>query len=492
MTSSSNAVLEILLKLRDEASDALGVFSGKTARNLAVMTAAGAAAGAGLEALAQGQQENTASARRLAEVTGMEERAVRDLAASLSTVDTPLEDVFKLMEAGTRQGVQGADALERYANFWDNVGDATGIATEVLTRGTVGLRAVGVATDNLASADAALGFVQTQTTAGLEGFFGLLERKGAALMEMNLNVDQSAALLGALEAKGLSGRAALTEFEQAVNTSGGSMEKMLATLGIAPEEFARQQTAVEGSSGALSRLAEANNSTFTPMQKLKHMMDEQIFAFGGLIEKAASLAPLLLAVGPAMTLVTGATKAWAVAQGLLNTALTANPIGLVIVAIGALVAAGVLLYQNWDTVKAAATALWQWISDVFERIKGAVQAAVDWVGQKLEPLFALVRRARDAIASIPGVGSALSAVGLPGFATGGIVPGPVGAPMLAVVHGGEEVRTRAQQRAGGTTISITVNAGVGDPVAIRQQVAEYVNRAVRAGGAQLVRGAVQA
>ena len=39
-------------------------------------------------------------------------------------------------------------------------------------------------------------------------------------------------------------------------------------------------------------------------------------------------------------------------------------------------------------------------------------------------------------------------VSLPGFASGGIVPGPVGAPMLAVVHGGEEVRTPAQQREG--------------------------------------------
>jgi len=36
-----------------------------------------------------------------------------------------------------------------------------------------------------------------------------------------------------------------------------------------------------------------------------------------------------------------------------------------------------------------------------------------------------------------------------GFATGGVVPGPIGKPMVAVVHGGEEVRTPAQQQAGG-------------------------------------------
>jgi hypothetical protein len=35
-----------------------------------------------------------------------------------------------------------------------------------------------------------------------------------------------------------------------------------------------------------------------------------------------------------------------------------------------------------------------------------------------------------------------------GFDRGGMVPGPIGAPRLAVVHGGEEVRTPAQQASG--------------------------------------------
>jgi hypothetical protein len=36
-------------------------------------------------------------------------------------------------------------------------------------------------------------------------------------------------------------------------------------------------------------------------------------------------------------------------------------------------------------------------------------------------------------------GGIASALGLPHFAEGGIVPGPLGAPTLAVVHGGETV-----------------------------------------------------
>lgn len=49
-----------------------------------------------------------------------------------------------------------------------------------------------------------------------------------------------------------------------------------------------------------------------------------------------------------------------------------SPITLVILAIGALVAAGVLLYKNWDTVKAKALELWEKLTEVFNGIKETV------------------------------------------------------------------------------------------------------------------------
>lgn len=53
-----------------------------------------------------------------------------------------------------------------------------------------------------------------------------------------------------------------------------------------------------------------------------------------------------------------ATKAWAAAQWIWNAAMTANPIGLVIVGVAALIAAGYALYRNWDTVKQFMITLW--------------------------------------------------------------------------------------------------------------------------------------
>ena len=48
-----------------------------------------------------------------------------------------------------------------------------------------------------------------------------------------------------------------------------------------------------------------------------------------------------------------ATKIWTVAQWLLNAAMTANPIGLIIVGIGVLIGLGVLLWKNFDRVREA-------------------------------------------------------------------------------------------------------------------------------------------
>lgn len=57
-----------------------------------------------------------------------------------------------------------------------------------------------------------------------------------------------------------------------------------------------------------------------------------------------------------MTLSTFATQGF-------NAALRANPIGMVVTAIGLLVTAGVFLYQNWDIVKEKAGMLWQKLQD---------------------------------------------------------------------------------------------------------------------------------
>ena len=56
------------------------------------------------------------------------------------------------------------------------------------------------------------------------------------------------------------------------------------------------------------------------------------------------------------------------AQWAMNVAMSANPIGLVIAGIAALIAIGVALWMNWDTVKAKAGELWAKTKEVFGNI----------------------------------------------------------------------------------------------------------------------------
>lgn len=73
------------------------------------------------------------------------------------------------------------------------------------------------------------------------------------------------------------------------------------------------------------------------------------------------------------------TKLVAAAQWLWNAALTANPIALVIIAIIALVAIIVVAYQKVGWFRAAIDAAWQAIQVAFFAVLGAVKAVFNWL-----------------------------------------------------------------------------------------------------------------
>ena len=85
---------------------------------------------------------------------------------------------------------------------------------------------------------------------------------------------------------------------------------------------------------------------------------------------AAALGLIHLSNAAAMTTATTATVAGTTATAAatagtwaFNAALLANPIGLIVVGIAGLIAAGYALYKNWDTVSAGLVSGWNWIKD---------------------------------------------------------------------------------------------------------------------------------
>lgn len=65
-----------------------------------------------------------------------------------------------------------------------------------------------------------------------------------------------------------------------------------------------------------------------------------------------------IALAGQMKNVSVATRIWAAAQSVLNAVMAANPVGVVLIGIAALIAAGYLVYKNWGTIKQWFISFW--------------------------------------------------------------------------------------------------------------------------------------
>ena len=99
-----------------------------------------------------------------------------------------------------------------------------------------------------------------------------------------------------------------------------------------------------------------------------------------------------------------ATKIAAVAQWLLNAAMSANPIGLIILAIAGLVAAIVWMIKNWDTVVEHLTKIWEWMKTAFQAVvnffKKALGSIADFFKNTWEGIKNFFQRIWDGITGI--------------------------------------------------------------------------------------------
>lgn len=119
----------------------------------------------------------------------------------------------------------------------------------------------------------------------------------------------------------------------------------------------------------------------------------------------------------ASKLAAAATRTWAAAQWVWNAALSANPIGLLIVGIAGLVTAGVWLYNNWNTVKNFFVTLWndpmQALSDFGAGVKSTFLSLYEWVIEKWTALKEFVSHPIDTAVNFisGGAGVASNAAG---------------------------------------------------------------------------------
>jgi len=199
------------------------------------------------------------------------------------------------------------------------------------------------------------------------------------------------------------------------------------------------------------------------------------------------------------------------AATLFSIALSANPVGLIILALAALAGAAVALAVNWDAVTAKMSR--DWTDFGFGIVNGAqtiANAIIDFINVLIAPINGLIdvlntlfglnleRLGLDkinwyndlAVAELQSQGINYGYTGgtvstgkkVAAFAEGGIVTGPM---MGLVGEAGPEAiipLDRLGKMGGGATYNINVQAGVGDPAAIGQQIVTYIKKFERSGG----------
>ena len=271
-------------------------------------------------------------------------------------------------------------------------------------------------------------------TAGTTG--GAFDRASAAALDMSKagfgSVDSAATMLGkALEdpEKGLTalGKAGVTfsdDQKAAIKAMVESGDKAGAMNAILQN--------VEGQVGGVA------TASATAGDKMKTAFGETQESLGqALLPAMQALAPILQSVAGFiqenagwLVPLAGAVAAVTIAVWAFNAALAANPIVLVTIAVAALVAGIILLWQNWDTVWSAVLSLiqtvWDWISTNWpllaailtgpfgiavllivrnwDTIKSAVSTAVDFIRNVMSTVADIIsapfRAAHDAINTV--------------------------------------------------------------------------------------------
>ena len=204
----------------------------------------------------------------------------------------------------------------------------------------------------------------------------------------------------------------------------------------------------------------------------------------------------MVASAVASGVATGATAALTAAQWALNAAFVATPIGWIVLGLAAVVAAGVALYKNWDTVKAKAGEVWNSIKTAFGGIRDSIVNAFSaakekvagffsWLDQKIESvpiLGSIYKGGKNAVSWIADHLDG-NAMGTPYWRGGYTRVNERGGEIMNLPSGTQIIPHDVSVKAAGGR-SVTVNVNIqGNVIGNREyteQVGEYVGRKVLA------------
>lgn len=136
-----------------------------------------------------------------------------------------------------------------------------------------------------------------------------------------------------------------------------------------------------------------------------------------------------------MAAYTATTGLSTISMAGLNAVMLANPMGLVVAAIAALIAIGVALYMNWDTVKATAGNLWSGISDAFGKISSKISEVMESAKTKVKSAIDAIKGFFSFSVSWPHIPLPHFSVSPAGWGIGDLLKGSI--PSLGITWNAE-------------------------------------------------------
>ena len=293
--------------------------------------------------------------------------------------------VVNVLAAGSRAG--GSEVVDLAESF-----KVTGAAAH----------SAGVALEETA---AALEILAQNNTKGAEA--GTAMRNMLIAMQTKLGIDISkTGFAGGLDIirHKLNTMSSETERATFLAKSFGRENIVAAQYLLENADAVRAMTAeVTGTNSALEQ-AEIRNETWAhKMEVARAKMDEMLISLGNVtgsilpmgaivgeqVGKFAMLTPLIVQAGNAIR---GLGLKTIIATGIqhgFNVALSANPIGAVILAVTALVAAVVYAYKHIDSFRQEITALWASVKKLWNSLKGDLMPILEAVGKVIKGVVML-------------------------------------------------------------------------------------------------------
>lgn len=354
-TQQLNAYQDALNKsspLLESISAKTGEWSEKT-RTMSAVAGAGAVAMLGMATNAAASADDLAT---LARNTGFTVEELQKMQYASSFIDVSMETMTGSIMKLTKNMASGSDAFE---TLGVSITDANGNMRD--------------ATDVWYESIDALSKVENET-----------ERDQLA---MDLFGKSAMDLAGIVD----DGGAALKQFGTEAEDAGLilSGDAVNAAVAFNDQIDKLKATATQAFLEAGASLAE----TLVPaLESLVTVISQVLSWFGNLDGSTQAFILTVLALVAAISPILGIVSALTGAAAALNVAMLPMiaTIGAIVLAVGAAVAAGVYLYQNWDTIKQKASELWANIQTTFENIKNTISekinAARDFVTQAVETI----------------------------------------------------------------------------------------------------------